>query len=201
MSELQQMTAIELRDLIRTRRLGVEELTRYYLDRIERYDGALNSVAELDGTALEQAREMDTHPDDLPLFGLPILVKDNIDVCGLHTTAGSLALADNVARTDAPVVANLRRNGAIILGKTNMTEFANYTTQGMPNGYSSRGGQVLHAYDRARDPSGSSTGSAVAMAAGFCAAAVGTDTSFSVVVCAAENGVTGLKPPVGRLSA
>ncbi len=92
-----------------------------------------------------------------------------------------MALADHVAAADAPVVANLRRNGAVILGKTNMTEFANYTTQGMPGGFSSLGGQVRHAFDAEADASGSSTGSAVAVSAGLCAAAVGTDTSFSVV--------------------
>ena len=137
---------------------------------------------------------------DMPLFGLPVLVKDNIDVAGLHTTAGSLSLADNIAFHNAPIIANLRKNGALILGKTNMTEFANYTTQNMPNGYSSRGGQVKNAYAQTKDPGGSSTGSAVAMSAGFCAAAVGTDTSFSVIGCATENGVTGLKPAHGSLS-
>ena len=91
----------------------------------------------------EQARKLDAAGQNraLPLFGLPVLVKDNIDVKGLHTTAGSLSLADNVAAEDAPVIANLRRNGAVILGKTNMTEFANYTSPDMPNGYSSRAGR------------------------------------------------------------
>ena len=102
------------------------------------------------------------------------MVKDNIDVKGLHTTAGSLALEDNIARTDAPVIRNLRRNGAVILGKTNMTEFANYVTQGMPGGYSSRGGQVIHAVSPDLDPLGSSTGSAVAVAAGIVPMAVGS---------------------------
>lgn len=131
---------------------------------------------------------------------MPVLIKDNIDVKGLHTTAGSLALSDHVAAEDAPVIANLRRNGAVILGKTNMTEFANYTTQGMPGGYSSRGGYVIHAADPSLSPSGSSSGSAVAVAASIVDAAVGTDTSFSVIACAQDNGICGLKPPAGALS-
>ena len=157
----------------------------------------LNCIAELDPTALEQAAKLEQQgcAAAWPFLGIPVLVKDNIDVKGLHTTAGSLALANHVAASDAPVIRNLRRNGAVILGKTNMTEFANYTTQGMPNGYSSRGGQVIHAMNPALSPSGSSSGSAVAVAAGIVPAAVGTDTSFSILACAQENGVCGLKPP------
>jgi amidase len=204
MTYLNTKTAGWLRNEISHRNIGIEELVRFYLDRISKYDGSngLNTIAELDLTIIQQAKNMDAQKkvQDLLLYGLPILIKDNIDVAGLHTTAGSLALTDNVAVTDAPVISNLRRQGAIILGKTNMTEFANYTTQNMPDGYSSRGGQVKNAYDRTKSPSGSSSGSAVAMSAGLCAAAVGTDTSFSIIGCATENGVTGLKPPNGKLS-
>lgn len=199
MKELHEMTAQALRKMIDQRRISVEELTRHYLARIEKYDARLNAVAEIDEGVLDQARRMDEQYKDLPLFGLAVLIKDNIDVKGLHTTAGSLALKDNIAQADAPIVANLRRMGALILGKTHMTEFANYTSGPMPNGYSSAGGQVYNAYSREADPSGSSTGSAVAVSAGFCAMAVGTDTSFSVVGCATANGVTGLKPPHGAL--
>ena len=161
----------------------------------------LNCIAELDGTALEQTKAQEADKQDKPLAGIPVLVKDNIDVKGLHTTAGSLALADNIAREDAPVIRNLRRNGAVILGKTNMTEFANYTTEDMPGGYSSRGGQVIHAVNPKLSPAGSSSGSAVAVAAGIVPMAVGTDTSHSVTGCAMFNGICGLKPPVGKLSA
>lgn len=162
----------------------------------------LNCIAELDPTAVDQAGALDESDDgSLPLRGVPILVKDNIDVKGLHTTAGSLALEDNIALSDAPVIRSLRRNGAVILGKTNMTEFANYVTQGMPGGYSSRGGQVVHAVSPELDVSGSSSGSAVAVAAGIVPMAVGTDTSHSVTACAMFNGICGLKPPVGVLSA
>ncbi len=160
----------------------------------------LNCLAEPDPTALRQAEEQEARRGEaLPLRGVPILVKDNIDVEGLHTTAGSLALADNLARADAPIIRNLRRSGAVILGKTNMTEFANYVSDRMPGGYSSRGGQVLHAVDPALSPSGSSSGSAVAVAAGIVPMAVGTDTSFSVIACAKFNGICGLKPPAGAL--
>lgn len=162
----------------------------------------LNCIAELDPTAVEQAKAMDENGSrSLPLRGIPVLIKDNIDVRGLHTTAGSLALEDNIALSDAPVIRNLRRNGAVILGKTNMTEFANYVTQGMPGGYSSRGGQVIHAVNPELDVSGSSSGSAVAVAAGIVPMAVGTDTSHSITACAMFNGICGLKPPVGALSA
>lgn len=201
---LENKTARALAREIRDKKIGVEELTRAYLERMEVFDGpeGLNAVAELAPGILEEARRMDGEaPGERPLFGLPVLVKDNIDVRGLSTTAGSPALNDNVARKDAKVVENLRKSGALILGKTNMTEFANYTTQGMPAGFSSRGGQVRNAYGRALSPSGSSSGSAVAVSAGFCAAAVGTDTSFSVVGCATFNGVAGLKPAIGSLPA
>jgi len=199
------MTAIKLASEIRNRKLGIEELTKAYLERIERLDGpnGLNTIAELNEDAIDEAKYMDSIKADQrgPMFGLPILIKDNIDVAGLHTTAGSLALSDNIPKDDAHVVKNLRRNGALILGKTKMTELANYTGDDMPGGYSSLGGQVIHAYDPKKDPSGSSSGSAVAMSAGLCAATVGTDTSFSIVGCATDNGVTGIKPAHGSLCA
>lgn len=203
MKALHEYTAVELRKLLAEGIITAEGLTRYYLRRIETYDQpcGLNSVAFFDPTSIRQAQQLDKRRDkkDLPLFGLPILIKDNIDVAGLPTTAGSCMLTDNIAVKDAPIVANLRKNGAVILGKTNMTEFAHYTSDDMPNGFSSRGGQVHCAYDANHDPSGSSTGSAVAMSAGFCAAAIGTDTCFSIVGCVTEHGVTGFKPGCGSL--
>lgn len=195
-------SAHALLSALRAGETTAEELTRAYLDRIAQYQERLNAVAELNPQAIDDARALDADPaaHDLPLFGLPILVKDNIDVAGLHTTAGSVALSDNLATTDAPVIARLRKTGAVILGKTKMTEFANFTTQGMPGGFSSGGGQVRHAYDPALDVLGSSSGSGVAASAGLCAAAIGTDTSFSVVACATAHGIAGLKPPIGTLS-
>jgi len=204
MKALHELTALELLDLLRAGIVTAEALTRYYLRRIAAYDQScdLNTIAFFNPDSIRQAKELDKSRNkrDLPLFGLPILIKDNIDVAGLPTTAGSSVLTDHIAVKDAPIVANLRKNGAIILGKTNMTEFANYTSDDMPNGFSSRGGQVHCAYDANHDPSGSSTGSAVAVSAGFCAAAIGTDTCFSIVGCATEHGVVGFKPGCGSLS-
>ena len=182
--------------------ISAQKMTQAALTLMEKIGGrdALNCVAETDETALMQAKKLDNEGDhSLPLFGIPVLIKDNIDVKGLHTTAGSLALSDNLADTDAPVVRNLRKNGAIIVGKTNMTEFANYTTVGMPGGYSSRGGQVIHAVNPEVNPSGSSSGSGVAVSAGIVPVAVGTDTSFSITACAQANGICGIKPPIGML--
>jgi len=201
--ELHEMSAKELSKLIADKKIGVEELTRCYLGRIYKYDGhdGLNSIVELNENIISEAKKLDdTKNRTGDMFGLPILVKDNIDVAGMHTTAGSLALEDNIVVKDAHIIENLRKNGALILGKTNMTEFANFTSYEMKNGYSSRGGQVKNAYIREKESGGSSTGSAVAMSAGFCAAAIGTDTNFSIVGCATENGVTGLKPAYGSLS-
>ncbi len=203
MNELWKLPMTEQIEAMRSGTLRVEELTSVYLERLHKYGGkdGLNVLAQLNPLALEEAKALDAAEDrNGALFGLPILVKDNIDVCGMLTTAGSMALCDNLAEKDAPVIANLRKAGAVILGKANMTEFANYISEDMHNGYSSFGGQVCHAYDRSHDPSGSSTGSAVAVSAGLCAAAIGTDTSFSIVACAMENGVTGLKPMHGALS-
>lgn len=183
--------------------MRIYEATRQALERAKALGGkdALNCIAEPDPTALAQARVLNEQKGSGPLYGVPVLIKDNVDVQGLHTTAGSPALADNLAAVDAPIVRNLRKNGAVILGKTNMTEFANHTTVGMPNGYSSGGGQVIHAAHPSLDPSGSSSGSGVAVAAGIVSAAVGTDTSYSIIACAQNNGICGIKPPVGTLSA
>ncbi len=156
-----------------------------YVERIRQLDQGLNSV-----------RIFDEHAPD----GLNILVKDNIDVAGYTTTAGSVALSDNLAIADSPCIAALRKNGAVIFGKTNMTEFANYFSKGLPSGYSSLSGQVICAYDEKENPWGSSTGSAVAVSAGLCDAAIGTDTSNSIVGAALRNGVCGYKPPIHTLS-
>ena len=160
----------------------------------------LNCIAELDETAVAEQTECSENAPLPLLFGVPVLVKDNIDVKGFHTTAGSLALEDNIAQNDAPIIRNLRRNGAVIIGKSNMTEFANFVSTKMPGGYSSRGGQVIHAVKPELDPLGSSTGSAVAVAAGIVPMAIGTDTCHSVTACAMGNGICGLKPPAGVLS-
>ncbi|HWI60900.1 MAG TPA: amidase [Symbiobacteriaceae bacterium] len=189
-------------------RLTSEELTLLYLERIATIDKqgpALNAVLEINPEALFIARALDqerrkTGPRG-PLHGIPVLLKDNIDTGDkLHTSAGSLALATSYAPRDAFVAAQLRKAGAVILGKANMTEFANFMTEGMPSGYSSRGGQVINPYVRSLTPSGSSSGSAVAVAAGLCAVAVGTETSGSILSPAVNNSVVGIKPTVGLVS-
>src|SRR4051794_2314875 len=205
----------ELRQAIAERRITAEALTRAYLARIETYDRAapdLNSVREVNPDALAAASACDhAGPSrDRPLAGIPILVKDNIATGDrMHTTAGSLALEQARAPRDATLVARLRNAGAVILGKANLTEFANIIAIDMPSGYSSLGGQVRNPFapDALSErgvplisPGGSSSGSAVAVAAGLCAAAVGTETSGSLLSPAAQNGLVTIKPTVGLIS-
>ena len=190
-------------------------LTRAYLARIDAYDKSgpgLNSVRETNPDALAIAGKLDaTKPSARqPLAGVPILVKDNIATGDKqHTTAGSLALEGARAKGDATVVKQLRAAGAVILGKANLTEFANIIAIDMPSGYSSLGGQVKNPYstslmdDRGIPvvlPGGSSAGSAVAVAAGLCAAAIGTETSGSLLSPATQNGLVTVKPTVGLIS-
>ncbi len=182
-------------------------LVHAYLDRIETLDRKgprLNAVRALNPRAIEQARQSDRERRAGrvrgPLHGVPVLVKDNIDVAGMPTTAGSLALKDSRPSSDAYVVARLRRAGAIVLGKTNLTEFANFTTWGMPSGYSALGGQVVNPYDEDLSPSGSSSGSAAAAAAALAAVTVGTETFGSILSPAVVNSLVGVKPTVGLAS-
>jgi len=190
-------------------------LTQFYLARIEAYDGdgpMLNAVRALNPDALTIAGRLDDTRPSLkrPLAGVPILIKDNIATSDKQpTTAGSLALEGARARRDATVVKLLRNAGAVILGKANLTEFANILAIDMPSGYSSLGGQVRNPYAPALmddrgipivDPGGSSSGSAVAVAAGLCAAAIGTETSGSLLHPASHNGLVTVKPTVGLIS-
>jgi len=204
----------DLRQALSDGRTSSSALTRAYLDRIEAYDRAgpgLNAVRVINPDALAIAGSLDgAKPSkSRPLAGIPILVKDNIATADQqHTTAGSLALADAFAHRDATVVARLRAAGAVILGKANLTEFANLIAIDMPAGYSSLGGQVKNPYAPQLDdrgipivpPGGSSSGSAVAVAAGFCAAAIGTETSGSLLNPATMNGLVTVKPTVGLIS-
>lgn len=177
-------------------------LTQAYLDRIAALDSrgpALNAVRAVNPRALAEAEAADRRADGR-LRGIPVLVKDNIDVQGMPTTAGSLALEHSYPTADAPLVTNLRAAGAVILGKTNLTEFANFLAEGMPGGYSSLGGQVRNPYDASRSPSGSSSGSAVAAATGLAALTVGTETNGSILSPSAANSIVGVKPTVGLVS-
>lgn len=192
----------EIRAMLSRGELSARELVMDCLERINA--DTTNSVIELNPEAIEEAAALDSAQERGVLYGIPVLVKDNIDTSGaMATSAGSLALAGNIARKDAPIVRRLREAGAVVLGKTNMSEFANYmvdyrSTAPMPNGYSSRGGQTKSTYP-GLDPSGSSTGSAVAVAAGLAPAALGTETSGSIVAPSQRAGVVGLKPTAGRL--
>src|SRR5579863_5500199 len=204
----------DLQQALAAGRTTSSALTRAYVDRIEAYDRggvALNSVREVNPDALAVAglRDGQKPSKRYPLAGIPILVKDNIATGDRqHTTAGSLALEGARARQDATVVKRLRAAGAVILGKANLTEFANILAIDMPSGYSSLGGQVRNPYAPALDdrgvpvvsPGGSSSGSAVAVAAGLCAAAIGTETSGSLLYPASQNGLVTVKPTIGLIS-
>jgi amidase len=205
--DLETATVAQLNELLVSRRITSEGLTRAYLDRIRALSArapALNAVRALDPRALDEARAADAARRrgraSGPLLGIPILVKDNIDVAGMPTTAGSVALARSHPSADAPLVAQLRRVGAVVIGKANLTEFANFLTAGMPSGYSSLGGQVLNPYDVSQTPSGSSAGSAVAAAAGLAPLTVGTETSGSILSPSVANSDAGIKPTVGLIS-
>ncbi len=197
-----------LQDAMSKGEVTSRELVLLYLERIAKYDKSgpkLNSVLEINPDALFIADAMDHERETTgvrgPLHGIPVLLKDNINTHDkMHTSAGSVALADLYAPYDAFLVMKLRDAGAVILGKANMTEFANYMADGMPNGYSSRGGQVLNPYNAEKDPSGSSTGSAVAVSANLCTVAVGTETCGSIIGPAYMSGIVGIKPTVGLIS-
>jgi len=184
------------------------ELLEQYRRRIaaiDRQPVGVNALAELDPEADEVAAERDAERRAGrvrgPLHGIPIVVKDNLDTAGrMATTAGSLALAESIAPRDAFVVSRLRAAGAVLLGKTNLSEWANFRSTRSSSGWSGRGGQVRNPYALDRSPCGSSSGSGAAAAASFAAAAVGTETDGSVICPAAMCGLVGLKPTVGRLS-
>ncbi|WP_453994275.1 amidase family protein [Bacillus nitroreducens] len=186
--------------------LTAKELVLMYLHRISTYDATLKSILEINPDALQIAMALDVerkvNGPRGPLHGIPVLLKDNLDTNDkMHTSAGSLALADSYAVEDSYVASLLRKAGAIILGKTNMTEWANFMTEGMPNGYSSRGGQTLNPYGPGKfDVGGSSAGSGSAIAANLGVVAVGTETSGSILNPSNQNSLVGIKPTVGLVS-
>jgi amidase len=199
---------MELQAAMRDGRLTSVRLTERFLERVEAYDRSgprLNAVLEVNPQARDIAETLDRERASGgirgPLHGIPLFLKDNIATADLlHTSAGSLALKDCIAPHDAFLVTRLRAAGAVILGKANMTEWANFMTTGMPAGYSSRGGQVKNPYGESLSPGGSSSGSAVAVAAGLCTVAVGTETSGSILSPANWNSVVGIKPTLGLVS-
>ncbi|MGI6621506.1 MAG: amidase family protein [Bacillota bacterium] len=202
-------TVKELQQAMASGRLTSRDIVQAYIERIGLYDKrgpALNAVLELNPEALFIAEALDVERAHKgprgPLHGIPVLVKDSVDTADMmHTSAGSLALANSYARKDAFIARRLREAGAIILGKANMTEWANMMTDNMPPGYSSRGGQVRNPYGPGvYHPGGSSSGSAAAVAAGFVPVSVGTETSGSILSPARSNSVVGIKPTVGLWS-
>jgi amidase len=190
-------------------RSSAASLTRSYLARIARYDRRgpqLRAVLAVNPRALEDARALDAarRAGKLlgPLHGIPILLKDNIETRDpLPTTAGSLALAQARHAIDAPVAAQLRAAGAVVLGKANLSEWANFRSSRSVSGWSGVGGQTRCPYDPARNPSGSSAGPAAGTAANLCAASVGSETDGSILAPASINGLVGLKPTFGLISA
>ncbi len=180
---------------------GAVEQTAAALERIARIDGQIHSVLAVDPTAMEQARRVDASGVTGPLAGKPILIKDNIEVAGpLPTTAGSLALKDNVTGRDAPLVAKLREAGMVVVGKANLSEWANIRDNHSISGWSALGGQTRNPYALDRNPCGSSSGSAAAVAAGLVDHAIGTETNGSISCPASANGIVGFKPSVGLVS-
>ncbi len=184
------------------------DLVELYLKRIDDIDKngiELHAVIEINPDALRIAETLDTERKNGmirgPLHGIPFLVKDNIDTGDkMMTTAGALALSGNYAATDAPLVAQLREAGAVLLGKTNLSEWANFRSSRSSSGWSSRGGQTKNPYSLERNPCGSSSGSGVAVAANLCAFAIGTETNGSISCPSSINGIVGVKPTVGLVS-
>ncbi|PGV52431.1 amidase family protein [Bacillus sp. AFS037270] len=203
---LEEASILEMQEKLTSDELTSKELVLLYLKRISIFDQSIHSILEINPDALHIAEALDAERKKsgprTRLHGIPILIKDNIDTNDkMHTSAGSLALKDSIALEDSAVAEQLRQAGAVILGKTNMTEWANFMTYGMKSGYSSRGGQVLNPYGPEKfDVGGSSSGSGAAIAANFAAAAVGTETSGSILNPACQNSLVGIKPTVGLIS-
>ena len=206
--ELIEVTIDELQAKMQTGEMSSKDITRWYLNRIENIDKkgpAINSVIEVNPDALDIAESMDAERKAGkvrgPMHGIPVLIKDNIDTGDkMMTTAGSIALVGNKAAKDAFVAKQLREAGAVILGKTNLSEFANFRSTHSTSAWSSRGGQTKMPYILNRNPSGSSAGSGSAAAANLCAIAIGTETDGSIVSPSSVNGLVGLKPTVGLVS-
>ena len=195
-------TIPQLQQLMNRKRLSAVQLTQFYLHRIKKLNPTLHAVITVSPTALAEARAADAarrRGDRRPLLGIPVLVKDNINTTGMPTTAGSWALAGS-APSDAFIVRRLKAAGAIIIGKANLSEWANFRSIPSSSGWSGIGGQTNMPYVLDRNACGSSSGSAVAVAADLAVVAVGTETDGSIVCPSGANSVVGIKPTVGLLS-
>ena len=206
--ELEELTVLELQEGMRAGRWTARSLAEQYLARIDQLDRlgpALHAIIETNPDALAIASQMDAERSSKgprgPLHGIPVLIKDNIDTADrMHTSAGSLALAASIAPRDSFVAERLRAAGAVILGKTNLSEWANFRGRRSISGWSGRGGRCRNPYVLDRSPSGSSSGSAAAVAANLCAVAVGTETDGSITSPASACSCVGIKPTVGLVS-
>src|SRR4051812_3394409 len=201
--DLQTASFPELQQAMASGRLTSRQLTAAYLARISSYNKPINAIRALNPHALQDASRLDAERTAGhvrgPLHGLPVLLKDNIGTNDLPTTAGSIALEGSIPKQDAFLTARLRKAGAVVLGKTNLSEFANWVDLSMPNGYSSLGGQVVNPYNGG-DPSGSSSGSGAGEALGYAALAIGTETSGSILSPSDVESLVGIKPTVGLVS-
>lgn len=203
---IEEATITQMQEKMTSGELTSKELVMMYLHRISIYDKNIHSILEVNPDALHITTALDAERKEKgprsALHGVPILIKDNIDTADkMHTSAGSLALKDSIALKDSYVAEQLRKAGAVIIGKTNMTEWANFMAEGMKSGYSSRGGQVLNPYGPGQfDVGGSSSGSGAAIAANLAAAAIGTETSGSILNPSCQNSLVGIKPTVGLIS-
>lgn len=203
---LEEATISHMQSKMESGEISSKDLVLMYLERIASFDQKINSILEINPDAIHIAAALDTERKvsgpRSSLHGIPVLIKDNIDTHDkMHTSAGSYALKDSIAKEDSFVAEQLRKAGAVILGKTNMTEWANFMTKGMPSGYSSRGGQVLNPYGPGIfDVGGSSAGSGAAISANLAAVAVGTETSGSILNPSNQNSLVGIKPTVGLIS-
>lgn len=198
-------TISDIHNAYKNNTITAEQLTRTYIDRINALNPKYNAVISIEPTAIEQAKQLDTlfkaGKWAGSLHGIAVLLKDNIETMGtLPTTAGSLALKNNVTDKDAFVVKQLRQAGAIILGKANLSEWANFRSSYSSSGWSAIGGQTHNAHDVTRNPCGSSSGSAVAVALNFAPIALGTETDGSITCPASVNGVYAIKPSMGQVS-
>src|ERR1700744_1725904 len=206
--ELNEVTITILQQKMQSKEYTSRSITEKYLKRIDEIDKAgpkLNAVIQVNPDALDIADAMDKERANGkvrgPLHGIPVLIKDNIDTGDkMMTTAGVLALEGNIAKEDAFIVKKLREAGAVLLGKTNLSEWANFRSSHSTSAWSSKGGQTKMPYILDRNPSGSSAGTGSAVAANLCAIGIGTETTGSVVSPSSVNGVVGIKPTVGLLS-
>ncbi len=203
--DLNEITLAGIGEKLDSGELTSVALCRKYLDRIRRVDHLLGAVAEVNPDALEIAGRMDEERRAGkirgPLHGVPVMIKDNIDTGdSMQTTAGSLAMEGHRADADAPLVQRLREAGAVILGKTNLSEWANFRSERSSSGWSGRGGQVRNPWCLDRTPCGSSSGTAAAVSANLCAAGIGTETNGSIVCPSGINGIAGIKPTLGLWS-